>query len=182
MLIDGARRVGKSYMAEYFAKHEYKSYILIDFGNISQEISDIFVHDSLNFDLFFAKLSAFYRTKLYRRNSLIIFDEVQQFPRARQLIKYLVADGRYDYLETGSLIRIKKNTENIIIPSEEEHLEMFPMDFEEFLWAMGDEVTMPYIRQCFESMTPVGAALHRKIMNDFRQYILVGGMPQSVLA
>ena len=182
LLIDGARRVGKSFIAEYFAKQEYKSHILLDFGNISKEVTDSFNHDSQNLDLFFAKLSAFYKTKLFKRNSLIIFDEVQQFPRARQLIKYLVADGRYDYLETGSLIRLKKNTENIIIPSEEEHLEMFPMDFEEFLWAMNDEVTMPYIRQCFEAMTPVGAALHRKIMNDFRQYILVGGMPQSVLA
>ncbi len=182
LLIDGARRVGKSFIAEYFAKQEYKSHILLDFGNISKEVTDSFIHDSQNLDLFFAKLSAFYKTKLFRRNSLIIFDEVQQFPRARQLIKYLVADGRYDYLETGSLIRLKKNTENIMIPSEEEHLEMFPMDFEEFLWAMEDEVTMPYIRQCFDAMTPVGAALHRKIMNDFRQYILVGGMPQSVLA
>ena len=111
-----------------------------------------------------------------------MFDEVQQFPRARQLIKYLVADGRYDYLETGSLIRLKKNTENIIIPSEEEHIEMFPMDFEEFLWAMGDEATIPVIRKCFEGKIPLGQALHRKIMNDFRQYVLVGGMPQSVLA
>jgi predicted AAA+ superfamily ATPase len=132
--------------------------------------------------LFFAKLSAFYAKTLYKRNSLIIFDEVQQFPRARQLIKYLVADGRYDYIETGSLIRLKKNVQNIIIPSEEEHIEMFPMDFEEFLWAMGDEVTVPLIRSCFESRTPLGQALHRKIMNDFRQYVLVGGMPQSVIA
>lgn len=111
-----------------------------------------------------------------------MFDEVQQFPRARQLVKYLVADGRYDYLETGSLIRLKKNTENIIIPSEEAHIELFPLDFEEFLWAMGDEATAPLIRRCFEAKRPLGQALHRKVMNDFRQYVLVGGMPQSVLA
>ena len=182
VLIDGARRVGKSYVCEQFAQNEYKSYILIDFGNVSNDILDLFTNDSSNLDLFFAKLSAYYSTSLHRRESLIIFDEVQQFPRARQLIKYLVADGRYDYLETGSLIRLKKNVQDIIIPSEEEHIEMFPMDFEEFLWAMGDEATVPLLRQCFESKTPLGQALHRKIMNDFRQYILVGGMPQAVLA
>ena len=182
MMIDGARRVGKSYIAEEFAKAEYKSYILIDFGEAPQDILDLFVYDSSNLDLFFAKLSVFYSTVLHKRESLIIFDEVQQYPRARQLIKYLVKDGRYDYLETGSLIRLKKNVQNIIIPSEEDHIEMFPMDFEEFLWAMGDEATYPLIKQCFETKTPLGAALHRKIMNDFRQYILVGGMPQSVIA
>ena len=182
LLIDGARRVGKSYIAEEFAKHEYQSYILIDFGKAPQDVLDLFIHDSSNLDLFFAKLSAFYATTLHKRNSLIIFDEVQQFPRARQLIKYLVADGRFDYLETGSLIRLKKNVQDIIIPSEEEHIEMFPMDFEEFLWAMGDEATVPLIRTCFESKSPLGQALHRKIMNDFRQYVLVGGMPQSVMA
>lgn len=182
ILIDGARRVGKSYIAEEFGKSEYKSYILIDFGKAPQDVLDLFIHDSANLDLFFAKLSAFYAKTLHKRNSLIIFDEVQQFPRARQLIKYLVADGRYDYIETGSLIRLKKNVQDIIIPSEEEHIEMFPMDFEEFLWAMGDEVTVPLIRACFESKTPLGQALHRKIMNDFRQYVLVGGMPQSVIA
>lgn len=182
LLIDGARRVGKSYIAEEFAANEYKSHIIIDFGNAPQDILDLFIHESSDLDLFFAKLSAFYSTTLHKRESLIVFDEVQQFPRARQLIKYLIADGRYDYLETGSLIRLKKNTENIIIPSEEEHIEMFPMDFEEFLWAMGDEATFPLIRKCFETKTPLGQTLHRKIMNDFRQYILVGGMPQSVLA
>lgn len=182
ILIDGARRVGKSYIAEEFGKREYKSYILIDFGKAPQDVLDLFIHDSANLDLFFAKLSAFYAKTLHKRNSLIIFDEVQQFPRARQLIKYLVADGRYDYIETGSLIRLKKNVQDIIIPSEEEHIEMFPMDFEEFLWAMGDEATVPLIRTCFESKTPLGQSLHRKIMNDFRQYVLVGGMPQSVIA
>ncbi|MDE7349066.1 MAG: DUF4143 domain-containing protein, partial [Clostridia bacterium] len=118
----------------------------------------------------------------YKRESVIIFDEVQQFPIARQLIKYLVADGRYDYIETGSLIRLKKNVQDIIIPSEEEHIEMFPLDFEEFLWAMGDTTSANFIKKCFEDKIPLGQALHRKIMNDFRQYILVGGMPQSVLA
>ncbi|WP_434311527.1 ATP-binding protein [Hominifimenecus sp. rT4P-3] len=182
LLIDGARRVGKSYIAERFAENEYKSHIIIDFGNAPQDILDLFSYESSDMDLFFAKLSAFYSTLLYKRESLIVFDEVQQFPRARQLIKYFVADGRYDFLETGSLIRLKKNTENIIIPSEEEHIELLPMDFEEFLWAMGDEVTVPLIRKCFESKTPLGQTLHRKIMNDFRQYVLVGGMPQSILA
>lgn len=182
MMIDGARRVGKSYIAEEFAKAEYKSYILIDFGKAPKDILDLFINDSSDLDMFFAKLAAFYSTALYKRESLIIFDEVQQYPRARQLIKYLVADGRFDYLETGSLIRLKKNVQDIIIPSEEDHIEMFPLDFEEFLWAMGDEATYPLIRRCFENKTPLGAALHRKVMNDFRQYILVGGMPQSVLA
>jgi len=181
LLIDGARRVGKSYIAELFAKQEYKSHIIIDFGNAPQSILDLFINESSDLDLFFAKLAAFYSTVLHERESLIVFDEVQQFPRARQLIKYLVADGRYDYIETGSLIRLKKNTENIIIPSEEEHIEMFPMDFEEFLWAMGDEATVPLIRECFDKRKPLGQALHRKIMNDFRQYMLVGGMPQSIL-
>jgi len=182
MMIDGARRVGKSFIAEAFAKAEYKTYILIDFGNAPKDILDLFVTAGSDLDLFFAKLSAFYSTVLYKRESLIIFDEVQQYPIARQFIKYLVADGRFDYLETGSLIRLKKNVQDIVIPSEEDHIEMFPLDFEEFLWAMGDEASYPLIRHCFETKTPLGPALHRKIMNDFRQYILVGGMPQSVLA
>nr|CDL65591.1 unnamed protein product [uncultured bacterium] len=182
LLIDGARRVGKSFITRKFAENEYKSYIIIDFGNAPQDILDLFINDSANLDLFFAKLSAYYSTHLYKRNSLIVFDEVQQYPRARQLLKYLVADGRYDYIETGSLISLKKNVKDIIIPSEEEHIEMFPLEFEEFLWAMGDEVTVPLIKQCFETKTPLGQSLHRKIMNDLRQYVLVGGMPQSVLA
>lgn len=180
ILIDGARRVGKSFIAKEFADKEYKSYIIIDFGNVSQDIINLFNYDSHDLNLFFSKLSAYFSTTLYKRNSLIIFDEVQQFPKARQLIKYLVADGRYDYLETGSLIRLKKNVEDIIIPSEEEHLEMFPLDFEEFLWAIGDDVTYSYIKNCFENKNQIGQALHRKIMNQFRQYLLVGGMPQSV--
>ncbi len=182
LMIDGARRVGKSYIVQEFAEKEYKSYILIDFGIVSKDILDLFENDFSNLDFFFAKLSAYYATTLYKRESLIIFDEVQQYPRARQLIKYLVADGRYDYIETGSLIRLKKNVQDIIIPSEEDHIEMFPLDFEEFLWALNDETTYPFIKQCFEDKKPLGQALHRKVMNDFRQYLLVGGMPQAVLA
>lgn len=182
LLIDGARRVGKSHICEHFAKNEYKSYIIIDFGNVSKDIIDLFENESSDLNLFFAKLSVYYSTQLYNRNSVIIFDEVQQFPRARQLVKYLVADGRFDYIETGSLIRLKKNVKDIIIPSEEEHIEMFPLDFEEFLWAMGDEITSTLIKQCFEAKVPLGQAVHRKIMNEFRQYILVGGMPQAVTA
>jgi len=181
LLVEGARRVGKSFLCEQFAKNEYKSHIIIDFGNAKKDILDLFENESSNLDLFFAKLSSFYSITLYKRESVIVFDEVQQFPRARQLIKYLVADGRYDFIETGSLIRLKKNVQNIIIPSEEDHIEMFPLDFEEFLWALGDVVTVPFIKQCFDAKMPLGKALHRKIMNDFRQYILVGGMPQAVL-
>ena len=180
LLLDGARRVGKSFLCRQFGENEYKSMILIDFGNIAKEITELFENESSNLDLFFAKLSAYYRVPLHKRESLIVFDEVQCFPRARQLIKYLVADGRYDYLETGSLISLKQNVKDIIIPSEEEHLELFPLDFEEFLWALGDETTTPLLRICFEQRQPLGQALHRKIMNDFRQYILVGGMPQVV--
>ena len=181
LMIQGSGRVGKSFLCEQFAKSEYKSHIIIDFGNAPKDVLNIFDNDSYHLDLFFSKLSVFYSTSLHIRESVIIFDEVQQFPRARQLIKYLVADGRYDYIETGSLIRLKKNVQDIIIPSEEEHIEMHPLDFEEFLWALGDEATTPFIRDCFHNRKPLGQSLHRKIMNDFRQYILVGGMPQAVL-
>ena len=181
LLISGARRVGKSFLCEEFGRNEYKSKLLIDFGNVSKEIRDIFQNDSTNLDMFFTKLSVYYNRKLYQRESLIIFDEVQQFPEARQLLKYLVADGRYDYLETGSLLSLKQNVQGIVIPSEEEELEMHPMDFEEFLWALGDEATVPLLRSCFEQKKPLGQALHRKIMNDFRQYLLIGGMPQVVV-
>ena len=180
MLLDGARRVGKSYIAELFGKKEYRSYLLIDFAHLPEEVRNIFEYDIADFDMFFHKLSAYYRKILYNRDSLIIFDEVQRYPQARELIKYLVQDGRYDYLETGSLISLKVNIENIVIPSEEEHIEMFPMDFEEFLWALGDETTVPYLQDCFEKMQPLGQAMHRRVMNDFRQYILTGGMPQVV--
>lgn len=182
LLIDGARRVGKSFIVKEFADREYKSSIIIDFANISPEIKNTFMHDITNLELFFAKLAIFYGVKLYARESVIVFDEVQQFPPARQLIKYLVADGRYDYIETGSLISLRKNIQDIVIPSEEEHIKLYPLDFEEFLWAMGDEVSMPYIKECFAKITPLGQAPHRKIMGLFRQYMLTGGMPQAVNA
>lgn len=182
ILLAGARRVGKSYVAEQFAKNEYKSNILINFSNASKELKDLFLNEASDLDIFFKKLSAYYKTTLYDRETLFIFDEVQQFPRARELIKFFVADGRYDYLETGSLITLRKNVENIVIPSEEEQIEMFPLDFEEFLWALDDETTVPFIKDCFEQKKPLGQALHRKTMNLFREYMLVGGMPQSVIA
>ena len=180
LMIDGARRVGKSYIAEEFAKNEYRSYILIDFAYPRPGVLQCFREDAYDLSLFFSKLSAIYSTPLYQRESLIIFDEVQLFPQARQLIKQLVADGRYDYLETGSLITLHRNVKDILIPSEEEHVEMFPMDFEEFLWALGDDTTVPFLRTCFEAKRPLGQAMHRKVMNDFRKYMLVGGMPQAV--
>ena len=181
LLIKGARRVGKSFICEQFGKSEYKSMILIDFTNVSKEVIDIFEHERTNLDLFFNMLSIYFGIALFERESLFVFDEVQQYPIARQLIKHLVADGRYDYIETGSLISLKQNIKDIVIPSEEESIDMHPLDFEEFLWAMGDEITMPYVRDCFENVRPLGPLLHRKILNDFRQYILVGGMPQAVL-
>ena len=180
LLIDGARRVGKSYIAEEFAKEAYKSYILIDFNRVSDEVKDLFIHYLNDLDSFFMYLSSYYNVKLYERESLIIFDEVQLFPRARAAIKYLVADGRYDYLETGSLMSIKKNVKDILIPSEERHIKMFPMDFEEFLWAMDNETLMDMVRKCFETKKPMGQAMHRKAMDYFRQYLIVGGMPQAV--
>ena len=181
LLVKGARRVGKSFICRQFGENEYKSIIFIDFSNPDKEIIEIFENDSTDFDLFFSKISLFYRTELHVRESLFIFDEVQQYPRARQLIKHLVADGRYDFIETGSLISIKRNVKDIVIPSEEDSIEMFPLDFEEFLWAMGDEVTAPFIREHFIMLKPLGQALHRRVMKDFRQYMLVGGMPQAVL-
>ncbi|SHJ28616.1 ATP-binding protein [Hespellia stercorisuis] len=181
LLIEGARRVGKSYIAESFGKEQYDSYLLIDFSNITKQILDVFENDSMDLDLFFNKLSVFYGITLVTRKSLIIFDEIQMYPRARQLIKHFVADGRYDYIETGSLITLKQNIEHIVIPSEEEKIVMQPMDFEEFLWALGDEVTISYLKTCFDRHCPVGEAVHRKTMNLFRQYMLVGGMPQAVL-
>lgn len=181
LLLEGARRVGKSYIAQKFGRAEYDSCLMIDFSNVSEQVLDVFEHDSTDLDLFFSKLSVYYGVKLFKRKSLIIFDEVQIYPRARQLIKHLVTDGRYDYLETGSLITLKKNVESIVIPSEEEHITMYPLDFEEFLWAMGDEVSVPFMKSCYEKRCPLGDAIHRKMMNLFRQYMLVGGMPQAVL-
>ena len=172
LLIDGARRVGKSYIAEEFAKKEYKSYILIDFNKVNKEVKSIFEDYLDNLDNFFLYLSAYFNVTLYRRKSLIIFDEVQLFPRARAAIKYLVEDGRYDYIETGSLMSIKANVTNIVIPSEERHIKMYPLDFEEFLWANGNETLMPLIRQNFNNLQCMGSALHRKGMDYFLQYLI----------
>ena len=180
LLIDGVRRVGKSYIVENFAKQEYKSYIIIDFNRVNQEVTELFENYLNDLDLFFMYLSNYYNVKLYERDTLIIFDEVQLFPRARAAIKYLVADGRYDYIETGSLMSIKKNVKDIVIPSEERHLRMYPLDFEEFLWALDNESLMDFIKVFFEKKKPLGAALHRKAMDYFRQYRIVGGMPQAV--
>lgn len=178
--IDGARRVGKSFIAEEFGRKNYKSFILIDFNKVSKDIKELFDKDLNDLDSLFMFLSAAYNTKLYERESLIIFDEVQLYPRARAAIKFLVADGRYDYMETGSLMSIKKNVENILIPSEERHIKMYPMDFEEFLWAKGEELLMPVIKYSFENKKPIGQALHRKIMTLFREFVIIGGMPQVV--
>lgn len=180
LLIDGARRVGKSYIVEAFAKKEYRSYILIDFFTASQDVKDLFENYLHDLDTFFLFLSNYYQVKLYPRETLIIFDEVQEFPRARGAIKYLVADGRYDYIETGLLMSIKKNVQDALIPSEEHHVNLYPMDFEEFLWALGDDMLMPFIKERFEKKQPLGPALHRKAMDLFRQYLIVGGMPQAV--
>ena len=182
LLIDGARRVGKSYIVEEFAKAEYKTYIMIDFNRVSKDVADLFITYLEDLDTFFLYLSNYYNVKLYERETLIILDEVQLFPRARAAIKYLVADGRYDYIETGSLMSIKKNVQDIVIPSEERHLGMYPFDFEEFLWALERETLMDFIRKCFEDTKPLGQALHRKAMDYFRQYLIVGGMPQAVEA
>lgn len=180
LLIDGARRVGKSYIAEEFARENYKSYILIDFNKESSDIKNLFVNYLNDLDTLFMYLSGYYNTKLYPRESLIIFDEVQMFPKARSAVKYLIADGRYDYIETGSLMSIRKNVKDIVIPSEERHINMYPMDFEEFLWAMDNDTLMPIIRDCFQKQKPMGQIMHRKAMDYFRQYMIVGGMPQAV--
>ncbi|MBR4377077.1 MAG: ATP-binding protein [Spirochaetia bacterium] len=180
VLVDGARRVGKSYIAEQFAKENYRSYIMIDFNKAGNDVRDLFNHYLNDLDAFFMYLSAIYGVKLYPKESLIIFDEVQLFPRARAAIKYLVADGRFHYLETGSLVSIHENVKDIIIPSEERHIKMVPMDFEEFLWALGEDPMLSVIRMSYEKKLPMGQALHRKAMTLFRQYIIVGGMPQAV--
>ena len=179
LLIKGARRVGKSTIAEEFAKKEFKSYILIDFAHTSQDIISLF-DDTYNLDFFFLQLQQLTGVRLYEKESVIIFDEVQLLPKARQAIKYLVADGRYNYIETGSLISIRKNTEDILIPSEEHKLSMYPMDFEEFLWAINDEVTATTIKTLIQMKKPAGDVLHRNLMRIFRLYMLIGGMPQAV--
>lgn len=179
LLIEGARRVGKSTVVEEFAKNEYESYILIDFSRASKAVKELF-EDISDLDYLFLQLQLQYKVDLHERRSLIIFDEVQQCPLARQAIKALVADHRYDYVETGSLISIKRNVKDILIPSEERKISMYPMDHEEFLWAVGDTTTIPLLKKVFDSGKPVGAQIHRKLMRDFLLYMLVGGMPQAV--
>lgn len=180
LLIEGARRVGKSYIAEEFAKNNYKSYVLIDFAFAPERIKNLFDEYGDNLNNLFMYLSEFYNVKLYERETLFIFDEVQFCPKARSLIKHLVADGRYDYIETGSLISIHKNVKDILIPSEEEKVTLHPMDFEEFLWAMGNETLMDFIRKCYDERKPLEPPLHRKAMDYYKQYLIVGGMPQVV--
>ncbi|MDM8209694.1 ATP-binding protein [Mediterraneibacter glycyrrhizinilyticus] len=179
LMIEGARRVGKSTVAETFGKNEYDSYILIDFSIASQTVKDLF-YDLSDLNFFFLQFQLLYRTDLIERRSLIIFDEVQLFPMARQAIKALVKDGRYDYIETGSRISIRKNVKDILIPSEERKISMYPMDYEEFLWAIGDETTTKLLRNAFSNRKAVGEQMNRKLMRDFRLYMLIGGMPQAV--
>ena len=179
LLIKGARRVGKSTIVEEFAKKEFKSYILIDFAHTSKSIIELF-DDTYDLDFFFLQLQQLTGIKLYEKESVIIFDEVQLLPKARQAIKYLVADGRYKYIETGSLLSIKKNTKDILIPSEEHKISMYPMDFEEFLWAIGYEVTADTIKILLQKKKSAGNVLHRNLMRIFRLYMLVGGMPQAI--
>ena len=181
LMIEGARRIGKSTVAEEFGKKEYKSYILIDFNKASKRVRNLF-DDLTELDIFFQSLSLEYNTRLYKRESLIIFDEIQRFPKAREAIKYLVADGRYDYLETGSLISIKENVESITIPSEERKIRMYPLDFEEFSSFLGEDLLLDYITECFKKREPLERSMHNKALRLFKEYILVGGMPQAVMA
>lgn len=180
LLIEGARRIGKSTIAEEFAKKEYKSYILIDFNKASSIVKSAFENYMDDLDTLFMLLSTEYNVTLHRRESAIILDEIQAFPIARQAVKYLVADGRYDYLETGSLISIKENVKNISIPSEERDIKMYPMDFEEFAWAMGETQMIEYVRNCFDNKKPLEKGMHSKVMLLFRQYLIVGGMPKPL--
>lgn len=180
VLIEGARRIGKSTIVKEFSKNEYKSFVFIDFNIASDVVRSAFINYMTDLDTFFMILSAEYNVTLHRRESIIVFDEVQKFPIARQAIKYLVADGRYDYLETGSLISIKENVKDITIPSEERKMHMYPMDFEEFCWAMNEDVLAEYIRKCFHDEVALEKTLHNKAMLLLRQYILIGGMPKSL--
>ena len=179
LLIKGARRVGKSTIVKEFARREYDSYIIVDFADAPDALWEAVKHIS-DRNYFFTQLQFIYGVKLFERRSVIIFDEIQNCPAARQAIKYLVSDHRYDYLETGSLLSIKKNTEGIVLPSEEKHITMYPMDYEEFRWAMGDTATIPLLAEAFNRKTPLGDAVVRKLLRDFRLYMLVGGMPQAV--
>ncbi len=182
VLIEGARRIGKSTIVEEFARNEYDDYMILDFAKEKKEIKNIFEENIDDLDAFFRNLFLLKGRSLKGKHCAIIFDEVQLFPLARQAIKYLVADGRYDYIETGSLISIRKNVQDILIPSEEYSIKMYPMDFEEYLWAMQDDVTFDTIKMAFEKRKPLGDVIHRKIMRTFRTYMAVGGMPQAVEA
>ena len=179
LLVEGPRRVGKSTVVEEFAKNEYESYILVDFFSASNETKALF-DDLSDLNYIFLQLQLTYHVSLVERKSCIVFDEVQLCPKARQAIKALVKDGRYDYIETGSLISIRKNVKDILIPSEEKKLHMYPMDYEEFRWALSDETTIPMLRQLYETKKPIGEIAYRKILRDYRLYMLVGGMPQAV--
>ena len=181
LLIKGARRVGKSTIAEEFARNEFRSYIMIDFAHTSKDIINLF-DDTYDLDFFFLQLQQLSGVRLYDNESVIILDEIQLCPKARQAIKYLIADGRYKYIETGSLLSIRKNTKDILIPSEEHKISMYPMDFEEFLWAINDDITADTIRMLVKNKRSAGNAMHRKLMKIFRLYMLVGGMPQAVEA
>jgi uncharacterized protein len=181
LLIEGARRIGKSTVVEEFAKNEYKSYILIDFAKATEDVKNYFNLYLNDLDTFYMFLSAQYGVELYERDSVIVFDEVQLFPKAREAIKYLVADGRYDFMETGSLISIKENVKDIVIPSEERHIKMYPLDFEEFCLALKEKPIIQYIKDCFKKRMPLERSLHEKAMLLFKQYVLVGGMPMGVV-
>ena len=180
LLIEGARRIGKSTICEEFAKNEYETYLLIDFAKQDKEVEEYFNKYLSDLDTFFMMLSTHFGVRFIKRKTLIIFDEVQRFPRAREAIKYLVADGRYDYLETGSLISIKENVKDIVIPSEERSIRMYPLDLEEFAWALGEDLLIEYIKKCFDEKVPLENSLHDKAMLLFKQYMLVGGMPKPV--
>ncbi len=181
MLVEGARRVGKSTIVKKFAEQEYRSYIMVDFNKATKKVKDNF--DNLNrLDIFFQTLSLEFNVQLYERESLIVFDEIQKYPRAREAIKYLVADGRYDFIETGSLISIKENVKDITIPSEEESIRMYPLDFEEFVIAADEKLLLEYIKDCWKKQIPLDQHFHARAMRLFKEYMLVGGMPQSVVA
>lgn len=179
LLIQGARRIGKSTLAEEFAKNEYKSHLLIDFSVAPAEVFELF-NDISDLNYIFFRLQLIYKIQLYKRESAVIFDEVQKCPLARQAIKHLVKDHRYDYIETGSLISVRKSSVDIVIPSEETKIDMFPMDYEEFKWALGDTVTIPLLHTAFDRRMALGDSIHRRMMRDFRLYMLIGGMPQAV--
>ena len=182
VLLEGARRIGKSTVVEEFAKKEYDDYMILDFAKENKDVRNNFIENMDDLDTFFRNLFLLKGRSLKGKRCVLIFDEVQMFPIARQAIKYLVADGRYEYIETGSLISIRKNVQDILIPSEEYRIKMYPMDFEEYLWALKDEITYEAIKSAFEKRKPIGDAIHRKIMKVFRTYMVVGGMPQAVEA